>query len=72
MVIFRFSQYEHELFCWYFKGLNAFLAQCGYCVGKWKILGIIDKGVNSKTRILLQFWDFHRKMLIKLGLCLSG
>jgi len=29
-------------------------------VGKWEILGIVDEGVNSKTRILLQFWDFHR------------
>ena len=58
MAVFHFSQYEHELFCWYFKHLNAFLAQCGYFVGKWEILGIIDKGVNSETRILLQFWDF--------------
>jgi len=41
--------------------LNAFLAQCGYCVGTWRILGIIDEGVNSKTQILLQFWNFHRK-----------
>jgi len=28
---------------------------------KWEILGIIDEGVNNETRILLQFWDFHRK-----------
>ena len=28
MAIFHFPQYEHELFCWYFKGLNAFLAHC--------------------------------------------
>ena len=27
---------------------------------KWEILGIVDEGVNSETRILLQFWDFHR------------
>ena len=59
MAIFHFPQYEHELFCWYLKRLNAFLAQCGYCVDKWEILGIVDEGVNSEIRILLQFWDFH-------------
>ena len=47
------------MFCWYFKHLNAFLAQCEYFVGKWEILGIVDEGVNNETRILLQFWDFH-------------
>jgi len=52
-------QYEHELFCWYFKRLNAFLAQCEYYVSKCEILGIVDEGVNSETQILLQFWDFH-------------
>jgi len=30
-------------------------------VGKRKIIGIIDEGVNNKTRILLQFWGFHGK-----------
>ena len=30
-------------------------------MGKWEILGIVDEGVNSEIRILLQFWDFHRK-----------
>jgi len=55
MTIFHFLQFEHELFCWYFKRLNAFLAQCDYCVGKWKILGIIDEGVNNETRILLHY-----------------
>ena len=58
MAIFHFSQYEHELFCWYFKRLNAFLAQCEYFVGKREILGIVDEGVNSKTRIFLQFLGF--------------
>ena len=53
MAIFHLPQYEHKLFCWYFKCLNAFLAQCGYCVSKWEILGIVDEGVNSETRILL-------------------
>jgi len=28
-------------------------------VGKWEIRGIIDEGVNSKTRILLQYLDFQ-------------
>ena len=60
MAIFHFPQFEHELFCWYFKRLNVFLAQYGYFVGKWEILGIVDEGVNSETRILLQFWDFQR------------
>ena len=59
MPIFHFLQYEHELFCWYFKRLNAFLAQCEYYVSKWEILGIVDEGLNSKTQIPLQFWDFH-------------
>ena len=59
MAIFHFLQLEHELFCWYFKRLNAFLAQYGYFVGKWEILGIIDEGVDSETQILLQYWDFH-------------
>ena len=40
-------------FVWYFKRLNAFLAQCGYHVGKWEILGIVDEGVNSEIQILL-------------------
>jgi len=39
---------------------------------KWEILGTIDEGVNNETRILLQFWDFHGKSVMKLGLCLSG
>jgi len=34
-------------------------------VGKWEILGIINEGVNSKTRILLQYWDFHCKCVDK-------
>ena len=53
MAIFHFSQFVHELFCWYFKHLNAFLAQCGYYVDKWEILGTVDEGVNSETQIRL-------------------
>jgi len=49
MAMFHIPQYEHELFCWYFKRLNAFLAQCEYFVGKWEILGIVDGGVNKET-----------------------
>ena len=63
MATFHAPQFEHELFCWYFKCLNVFLTQCNYCVGKWKILGIIDEGVNSETRILLQYWDFHAQSI---------
>jgi len=57
MAIFHFPQFEHELFCWYFKHLNAFLAQCEYYLGKWEILGIVDEGVNNETGILLQYFD---------------
>jgi len=52
MAIFHFLQFEHELFWRYFKRLNAFLPQYGYCLGKWKILDIIDEGVNTETRAL--------------------
>ena len=71
MAISHFPQFEHELFCWYFKCLNAFLAKSNYCVGKWEILGIIDEGVNSETRILLQYWDFQCKC-VDVAWCLLG
>jgi len=29
----------------HFKHLTIFLAQNGYCVGKWEILGIVDGGL---------------------------
>jgi len=41
--------------------LNVFLAHCGYCFGKWEIVGIVGEGVNSKTRVLLEYWNFHGK-----------
>ena len=55
MVIFHFLQFEHELFWRYFKCLNAFLTQSGYCVGKWKILDIVDESVTSETRVVLEY-----------------
>ena len=58
---FNFSQFEYELFWRYFKRLNVVLAQCGYCVGKWKSLSIVDEGVNSETHILFEYWDFYAK-----------
>ena len=61
MAIFQFFQFKHELFCRHFKHLNAFLTQCGYCRGKWKILDIVDEGVNCETLILLEYWDFYPK-----------
>jgi len=61
MAIFHFFQFEHELFWRYFKCLNIFLDQCGYHINKHKILDIVHKGVNSKTRIRLEYWDFHGK-----------
>ena len=34
-------------------------------VCKWEILGMTDEGANNKTRILLQFRDFHGKSVDK-------
>jgi len=61
MAIFHFSQFEHELFWRYFKHLSAFLGQYGFRIGKWKILDIVDVGVNSKTQTLLEYWGFYGK-----------
>jgi len=72
MPIFNFPQFEHPLFWLYFAHLHAFLAEYDYCVAKWGILDIVDEGVNSKTRALLEYWVFMAKMLIKHGICLSG
>ena len=55
MEFFHFPQFEYELFWRYFKRLNAFLAECCYYIGKWKILDIGDEGVNSKTRTLFEY-----------------
>jgi len=38
--------------------MHAFIAQYGYYVGKWKILDIVDEGVNNKTDTLLEYWAF--------------
>jgi len=72
MTIFHFPQFERELFWRYFKHLNVFLAQCCYCVSKWKILAIVDEDVNSKTRTLLEYWDFHGKNVDDAWYSLSG
>ena len=61
MAIFHFPHFQHELFYRYFKRLNAFLAQCGYCVGKWEILGIIDKSVIVKPEFFCNFGIFTEK-----------
>ena len=61
MTTFHFPQFENELFWRYFKCLNVFLTQCGYYVGKWEILDIVDEDVNSETRVLLEHWGFHGK-----------
>jgi len=52
--------------------LNAFLAQCSYYLGKWKILGIIDEDVNRETQIVLEHWGFRCKNVDGCGICLSG
>jgi len=35
-------------------------------------LAIVDEGVNSKTRILLEYWGFMVKALMKHVICLGG
>ena len=66
MTIFHFSQFEHELIWRYFKCLNVFLTQCGYYVGKWEILDIVDEDVNNETPPLLEHWAFHGKNVDKV------
>jgi len=61
MANFHFPKFEHELFWQYFKRLNVFLAQYGYYVGKWEPVDIVDEGVNSKIRTLVEYWDLHGK-----------
>jgi len=40
-------------------------------VGKLKILGIIDEGVNNETQILLQYWNFHGQNVDKTWILLE-
>jgi len=56
-----FPQYEHELFWRCYDILYAFLAHCGYCLKKWKILSIVYEGVNHETRSFLEYWNFCAK-----------
>ena len=61
MAIFHFPQCEQELFYHYWDRLHAYVAQCascGYLYGKWEILHVVNEGVNSQTRALLDRWDF--------------
>jgi len=58
MAIFHFPQFKQELFWRYFKHLNTFLTQGGYCVGKQKILDIVDECVNDENWALLEYWCF--------------
>ena len=61
---FNFSQYEWELFHHYWDRLNAYLDQCAhydYSYGKWKILGVVNAGMDYETRTLLEYWSFHSK-----------
>jgi len=41
-------------------------------MGKWKILDVVDEGVNSETRTLFEYWGLLAKSLIRQGICLSG
>ena len=61
MLIFHFSQYEHELFWRYYDRLHAFPAYCNYCSEKWEILNTIYESVNRETRALLKHWNFCAK-----------
>ena len=54
MANFHLPQYEQELFYYYWDRLHAFLARCGYCLKKWKLLDTVHKGVNHETRALLE------------------
>ena len=50
------------MFDHYWDRLNAYLGQCApydYSYGKWKILGVINPGVNYETRTLLECGSFH-------------
>ena len=58
MPFFHFLQFEHKLFCYYFKRLRTFLAECGHCAGKWEMWESINEGVNGKTWIPLEYKDF--------------
>jgi len=42
-------------------------ARCSYCLTKWKILDIIDEGVNNKTQTLLEYEDFYGKNVDEAG-----
>jgi len=59
MAFFHFPNFSMN----YFGGIcvHACLAQSGHCVGKWGILDIVDKGVNSKIRSLLEYQGFLGK-----------
>ena len=64
MAICHFFQYEQELFYRYWDRLHAYLAQCDsyvYLYGKWKILHVVDEGVNCVTRALFQHWNFYAR-----------
>jgi len=34
---------------------------CGYCLDKWKILSIVDEGVNYENHVHLEHWDFYAR-----------
>jgi len=46
----------------YFGCLDNLVAQYGYYVGNWKILSVINKGVNGKARTLLEYFRFLSKI----------
>ena len=36
-------------------------------MGKWKILDIVDEGVNSEECVLLEYWGFRGKRVDVAG-----
>jgi len=55
MAIFHFPHWEQELFYNCLDCLHAYVAQCascGYLYGKWKMLYVVDEGMNCETRAL--------------------
>ena len=49
MAIFHFPRHEHKLFWRYFDCLSNFMAQYGYCLGRWKIVNVFNEGVKGET-----------------------
>jgi len=63
MAVLYFLQDENEYLWMYFDRLNNFIAQHCYCLGKQKILNVINEGLNGETRTFLQYFMFLSKTI---------